>query len=216
MKSKLAIAVLAAAAGLLLSACIGIESNVTFKNDGSGVFKMEYRIAKSIASLGKEAAGQLPLPVNEDELRQAIEGAKGLNLVGVSRREDDTDIFVAAEIGFDRVESLSSVDAFGDMPMSLERAGNDFVFRQVISPGKPAGTEGAAATEGSSEADKEMAGMLGALFEGYELVFVVTAPRPIKNNSAGDLAADRKSVTYRLPLTRLMELAQETTLTVTW
>ncbi len=232
MKGKMALVALVAATSVALISCIGIESHVTFNRDGSGVLKVEYRVAKSLANLGKEGASKLPLPVDEQELRQAVSEVKGLKLVGVTRREDEKDIFISAEIGFERIESVAQVEGFADMPMSLERSGDGFVFHQLISAGrpeqpaadpavaaaaaKPAEAVPAGAPPAGAESDKELAAMFAGLFEGYELVFAVSAPAPIKQTSAGELSADRRTVTYRLPLGKMMELTQETSLTVTW
>jgi hypothetical protein len=197
------------------------------------VLKVEYRISKSLADLGKEGTSQVPLPLNEQDLRQSVEQAKGLKLISVSRREDEKDIFIAAEIGFDRIESVAQVEGFSDMPMSLERSGNSTVFRQLVSAGRESQPEASAAPAAAAapgaaagappaagaadgDSDKELAAMFAGLFEGYELVFVVTAPQAIKGNSAGELSADRKTVTYRLPLAKMMEMTQETSLTVNW
>ncbi len=239
MSRRIALPALAVAAGLLLSSCIGVESHVTFHNDGSGALKIEYRIAKSLADLGKEGTSQIPLPVDEQELRKALSDAKGVKLMGTSRREDEKDVYITAEVSFDRIESLSEVEAFKDMPMSLERSGNDFVFRQVISgAAAPQGTDTAgaaapaaeapaataeagaptapAAESSAAESEKELAAMFSTLFEGYELVFSVNAPRPIKSSSAGEISADRRTVTYRLPVEKVMDLPPESAFTVTW
>ena len=246
MSRRMELAAVAAAAGLLLSSCIGVESRVTFHNDGSGVLKIEYRIAKSLADLGKEGTSQVPLPVDEQELRKALSDAKGVKLMGTSRREDEKDVYITAEVAFDRIESLAEVDAFKDMPMSLEKSGNDVVFRQVISAGgaapqaieaagagapaagaaagtaeagaptAPAAEAAAATGESAAQSDKELAAMFSALFEGYELVFSVNAPRPIKSSSAGEISADRRTVTYRLPVEKVVDLPPETAFTVTW
>jgi hypothetical protein len=233
MSRRIALAAMAAAAGLLLSSCIGVESRVTFHNDGSGVLKIEYRIAKSLTDLGKEGASQIPLPVGEEELRKALSDAKGVKLMGTSRREDEKDVYIAAEVSFNRIESLAEVEAFKDMPMSLERSGSDFVFRQVISgaaapqgadaaeaqapaAGAAAATAEAGAQAAPAESDKELAAMFSTLLEGYELIFSVNAPRPIKSSSAGEISADRRTVTYRLPVEKVMDLPPETAFTVTW
>jgi hypothetical protein len=232
MTRRIALAALAVVAALLLGSCIGVESHVTFANDGSGTLKIQYRIAKSIADLGKEGSSQIPLPVDEQELRRALSDAKGVKLIGASRREDEKDVYVTAEIGFDRVESLTGLEAFKDMPMSLERSGNDMVFSQVISgvgaapqeagtaeAQAPQAAEAGAQASGESstaEADKELAAMFSSALEGYELVFSVNAPRPIKSTSLGELSADRRTATYRLPLEKVLELPPQTAFTVTW
>ncbi len=210
-----------AAAALLLSSCIGVDSRVAFKSDGSGTLKVEYRIAKSLWNLGKEGGAQLPLVVGEQELREALSQGNGLEVVAVSRREDETDVFVAAEVRFQRIEALAETEAFADMPMSLQRSGDDYVFRQVISPaaeeqpaaGQPTAPAGAQA---AAAADRDVEEMFGPLLAGYEVLLSVAAPRPLKSHSAGQVSADRKSVTWRLSLDGLMEIPAGTVFTVTW
>ena len=216
MGGKRARAVMAAAASLLLSSCIGIESRATFRDDGSGVLKMEYRIARSLVDLGSQGGSSLPLPVDEEELREALSQARGLKLIAVHRRDDEKDVYIGAEIGFDRVEAIAEVDAFADMPMSLERSGDSFVFRQVLSTADEQAAPGATDAAAAAESDKELSQMFAGMFAGYELAFSVSAPRPIRSHSAGELSADRKSVTWRLPLERVMELQKGTVFTVTW
>lgn len=205
------------AAALLLGACIGIDSRATFKSDGSGTLRVEYRIARSLWDLGREGGSSLPIVADERQLREALSRGKGLELVAVSRREDAKDIFIAAEVRFERVEALAETEAFADMPMSLERSGDDFVFRQLIAPadGEQPGAAGARAAD-AAVADREMEQMFGQLLGGYEVVLAVTAPRPLKAHSAGELSADRRSVTWRLPLDGLMELPKGAAFTVRW
>lgn len=208
------------AAALLLSSCIGFDSRVTFKGDGSGSLRIEYRLSKEFWDLDKQSGSQLPVIVDEQELRQALAQAKGLELVALNRREDEKDVFVTAEIRFDRIEALAATEAFDDMPMSLERAGDDFVFRQTVTAAdeeQPAPAPGAPqADPQAAAADKEIEEMFAGVLKGYEVALAVNAPRPIKSHSAGELSADRKSVSWRLPLDRLMEIPRGTVLTVTW
>jgi hypothetical protein len=218
-------AALAVAAALALSSCIGIETRVSFKDDGSGVLRVEYRIAKSLLEPAAQSGSSLPLP-EEQEVRDALSAAPGLRLVSLDRRDDDKDVFLSAEIAFDSVDALRGVEALSDMPMSLERSGGDFVFSQVVlardeeQPGAagegPAAPAPGAGPGAAAESDSEIAQMFGGLFEGYEITLAVTAPRPVKSHSAGDLSLDRRSVTWTLPVQSAMELPQGTVLTVTW
>ena len=91
------------------------------------------------------------------------------------------------------------------------------MFRQVLSTAddEQAGQGGADAAA-AAESDKELSQMFAEMFAGYELAFSVSAPRPIKSHSAGELSADRKSVTWRLPLERVVELPEGTVFTVAW
>lgn len=208
----------AVAAALMLSSCIGMDSRATFRSDGSGTLRIEYRVAKSLWDLGREGGsqgGRLPVVADEQELREALSRGKGLHVVAVSRREDAKDVFVAAEVRFERVEAFAETDAFADMPMSLERSGDDFVFRQAIAAAEDGqSTVGRGMAAGDSY--QELKEMFGHLLEGYEVVLSVAAPRPLKSYSAGELSGDRKSVTLRLPLESLAEIPKGTVFTVTW
>lgn len=206
MKKAATLAVIVVAA-TLLSACIGVESNVTFKADGSGVLKLEYRMSKMLTEAAEGGSAEVPLPASEEDFTTAIEGTP-VKLLRISNREDEQDVYMGAELGFQKIEDITEIDDFDDMPMSLERSGGDFVFRQRIS-------EGAGEGESEKGAD-EMEAMLKEMFQGYELVFVVTAPRKVKSHNLGELSADGRTVRYAMPVFEMSGLKEETVLTVVW
>jgi hypothetical protein len=127
----------------------------------------------------------------------------------ISQREDEQDLFIAAEFAFDRIEDFTEIDEFDDMPMTYVQTGGQSTFRMVISEGHEAGAS-------DSEADPEMKAMLEQMFAGYELVVIVNAPKRIASHSLGELSADSRSVRYSLPILDMEDLAEETALTVTW
>ena len=206
---KAGLLVLLVAAAFLVSACIGIESTVTFDKSGSGVAKFEYRMSKMLTEASEGGQAEVPLPVSEEAFELAVEGHSGLKIVGITSSETETDVLIGAEIAFDSIEAFTEVEDFNDMPMSLEKDGGDFVFKQVISEGMSESDEAGAA---------EMEAMIKEIFQGqeYELAFVVNAPSRIKKRNFGELSSDGKTVRFAMPFFDFIGLKEETVLTVVW
>jgi hypothetical protein len=196
---------------VLVGACIGVESDVTFKNDGSGTLRLEYRISKALIEMGKEGEGETPLPFSEEEMRAAVEGNPKVRLTELSQREDEQDVYIVSEFGFDRIEDFADIEEFDDMPMTLERAGGQNTFRMLITEGN-----GGADEESSDETNAEMQAMFEQMFAGYELIVVVNAPSRVKSHNLGDLSSDGRTVRYSLPILDMEALEEETALTVVW
>jgi hypothetical protein len=193
---------------VLLSSCIGIKNSVQFNRDGSGTVTMEYRISKMLTEMG-EGSSDAPLPLSQDDLKEAVSENPNLELKSVEQWDDEKDVYISAVIGFQKVNEFTDVESFAAMPMSLEKQGGEFVYRQLISEGNTEGEE-------EAELDEETKKTMEAFFEGYELSFTVVAPSEITYHSLGDLAADRRSVTYSIPLLEMDKLEEETVLEVKW
>ena len=201
---------------LLVTSCVGIKSTVSFNRDGSGVIQFEYRISKMITELSSQSAdkkAEAPLPISEEELRGALANHPDLKLKKVTQREDERDVYITAEIEFAKIDEFTSVKSFNAMPMSLEKKGNEYIFRQYISKGESGG-EG---KEGeNAEPDEATKQMMASFFEGYELSFTVNSPSAITYNNLGEVSPDKKSLSYSIPLLELNSLKQETVLEVRW
>jgi hypothetical protein len=201
---------------VLLSSCIGIKSEVSFNRDGTGTIIMEYRISKMLTEMGE---ADVPLPVSEEDMKTAVSGNPNLTLKKVSQREDEKDVYISSEIEFKEVSEFTDLESFAQMPMSLEEKGGEFIFRQTISEGESEGASPDESKEGESppeEMDAASKEMMAAFFEGYELAFKVNAPTEITYHSLGELSANRKSVTYSIPLLEMDSLKEETVLEVRW
>jgi hypothetical protein len=200
---------------ILLSSCVGIKSSVAFKRDGTGTINMEYRISKMLTEMA-EGDGDTPLPVSEEEMKSALAGHPNLKLKKVSQREDDNDVYITSEIEFQKISEFTDIESFGQMPMSLEEKGGEYVFKQIISEGNEASDESAEGESSTEEMDAASQEMMAAFFEGYELSFEVSAPTEITYHSLGELSANRKTVTYSIPLLEMDALEEETVLEVRW
>ena len=190
----------------ILSSCIGVNTTVTFNNNGSGKLTIKYKISKMIVNIGNTGEGTavLPLPATKEDFARSIEGVRGLKLLSVKQNEDANDIFITAEIEFDRIDDFAKVKGFKEMPASLIKKGKNIIFNQKIA-GKP-----------DPEPDKDSLKLIDTLFKGYTVSFNINAPKEIKSHNIGKLSSDKKSVTYIIPVADLLKIKNDIYLTVTW
>ncbi len=191
---------------VLLSSCIGIESEILLRQDGTGVLTLSYKISQFMKNIdaGREEK-QLPLPVNEEEFVRTAEGIEGLRLTDIDEREDEENVYIRAELEFDSIDAVNALGRAGQIGISLENQGNTNTFRQVIF----AGQEGEEITEDSLE-------MIETFFQGYDLVYAITVPSQVKSHSLGDLSADGRTVTYTITVPEILKASQPLVLEVAW
>jgi hypothetical protein len=191
---------------VLLSSCIGIESEILLRQDGTGVLTLSYQISQFMKNIdaGREEK-QLPLPVNEEEFVRTAEGIEGLRLTDIDEREDEENVYIRAELEFDSVDAVNALGQAGQIGISLENQGETNTFRQVIF----AGQKGEAITEDSLE-------MIETFFQGYDLVYTITVPTPVQSHSLGDLSADGRTVTYTITVPEILKRSQPLVLEVVW
>jgi hypothetical protein len=58
--------------------------------------------------------------------------------------------------------------------------------------------------------------MLETLFDGYDLSFVVEAPKPIQDSTLGTLSADKKTLTYKTTIKDVMTTTQDLVMSARW
>jgi hypothetical protein len=191
---------------LLFFGCIGIETTMNINANGSGMIFIQYKVSQLLVNMGRtetEAEKQVPLPLAEEDFRQAVMKAPGLTLHSFHQEETEADVIIRAEIGFDSVGSLNNSEIFADMPISFTKRGNSYVFSQLL-------------TEGSEEMTEEQKQAMEDFFQGYELAFAITVPRKIIDYNRGELSQDKHTLTYRITMMQLLEFKQKTVLTLTW
>lgn len=191
---------------VLLSSCIGIESEILLRQDGTGVLTLSYQISQFMKNIdvGREEK-RLPLPVNKEEFVRTAEGIEGLRLTDIDEREDEENVYIRAKLEFDSIDAVNALGRPGEIGISLENRGDTNTFRQVIF----AGQEGEEITEDSLE-------MVETFFQGYDLVFAITVPTDVKSYSPGDLSADGRTVTYAITVPEILKRSEPLVLEVVW
>ncbi len=191
---------------LLLSSCIGIESEIRIRQDGSGVLRLSYTVSQYIKNIDAGRSDkQLPLPVNEEDFRRSAESIEGLRLNNLEEREDEDNIYIQAELEFDNVEAVNALGRDGQIGITLETQGGTTTFRQLIYEGQ----QGEAITEESLE-------MIETFFEGYELVYSVTVPAEVRDHTLGELGSDGRTVTYTITVPEILKAPEPLVLEVVW
>jgi hypothetical protein len=191
---------------ILLSSCIGIESDILIRQDGSGVLTLSYTVSQFIKNIDAgRSEKQLPLPVNEEEFRRSAENIEGLSLTNLEEREDEENIYIQAELEFDNVEAVNALGQEGQIDITLETQGDTTTFRQLIYGGQQ-----------GEEIDEESLEMIETFFEGYELVYSVTVPAEVQDHNLGDLASDGRTVTYTTTVPEVLKAPEPLVLEVIW
>ncbi|MGA2378301.1 MAG: hypothetical protein ABSG85_03250 [Spirochaetia bacterium] len=191
----------------LLSSCIGVDSRLTVRDNGSGTLQLTYRISQLVADLGVSSTGRsaIPLPVSRSDFERSLAASNGkVRLTRFDKSEDEKDITIRAEIAFDSLDSLAKIDAFHDAELKWGTEGSRRTFSQVVArtPRQPL----------SDDSRR----MLEALFDGYDLSFVVVAPQPITDSTLGTLSADKKTLTYKTTIKDVMTTTQDLVMTARW
>jgi hypothetical protein len=191
---------------LALCSCIGIDSKLTIRSDGTGTLELTYRIAQTVADLGRSGAdkGPLPLPVSREDFERGLAGIKGVELKSIARTENETDITIRAVFAFDSIDSLAKIPAFSDAPPSVQVSGTRHTFSQLL------------AKAADQEMNQDSLQMLDAFFEGYAIKLIFEVPLAIQSYSLGTLSADKKTLTFTAPVKDLATARKDVAMSFTW
>jgi hypothetical protein len=192
---------------VFLISCVGIDSTMTVKGDGSGTLLLNYRVSQLVADLGATTSekGIVPLPLARVDFERSLQAAQGkVRLTRFERTENEKDISIRVELSFDSIDALAKVDAFHDAELKLATDGQRHTFSQLIAhaPAQPV-------TDDSLR-------MIDAFFDGYGLTFVIEAPQPIQEFTLGTLSSDKRVLTYTTSIKDLVRTRSDLVLSAGW
>ncbi len=190
---------------LLLCSCIGIDSSLSIRADGSGTLTLTYRVSQLVVDVGLSQTGTsvVPLPLTRADFERSLQAGK-VRLTRFDRSENAKDITIRAVLAFDSFDALAGLEAFHDAGLSLTSDGSRMTFRQLI------------ARAPSQPPSEESLQMLDALFPDYDVSFVIQAPRPIVASSLGTLSDDKRTLTYRASVKEVVSTKSDLVLTASW
>ena len=194
-------------ASVLIMSCVGIDSKMTIKDDGSGTLLLSYRVSQLVADLGTTSSekGIVPLPLAKADFERSLQSTQGkVRLTKFERTENEKDISINVELSFDSLDAIAQVDAFHDAELKLSKDGTRHTFSQLIAraPAQPV-------TEDSLR-------MIDAFFDGYALTFVIEAPQPIQEFTLGSLSGDKKVLTYTTSIKDVVRTKSDLVLSAGW
>jgi hypothetical protein len=192
---------------VVLSSCIGIDSRLTVRDNGSGTLQLTYRISQLVADLGVSSTGKsvVPLPVSRSDFERSLAVSNGkVRLTRFDKSEDPKDITIRADLAFDSLDALARIDAFRDADIKWGSEASRRTFSQVVAraPRQPI----------SDDSRR----MMETLFDGYDMTFVLVAPQPIQESSLGSLSTDKRTLTYKTTIKDIMTTTQDLVLSARW
>jgi hypothetical protein len=190
----------------LLCSCVGVESRLSIRNDGSGTLALTYRIPRSAADLGRtpDTDAPVPIPVEKADFLRGIADIPGVRLARYRRRADDKNVTIQAEIAFKRLGDLARVPALRAAGLSFVESGGTRKLTQLVAPAP------------ESAPTPESLAMVDSLFAGGTVTVVLQTPAPMTPGSFGTLSADRRTLAWTATIGELARRTGSVVLTATW
>jgi hypothetical protein len=189
-----------------LCSCVGVDSRLTIRNDGSGTLTLDYRIARQAADFGRvsDESVRVPLPVEKADFLRAIDAAPGVRLTRYRRRSDEEQVVIHAVLAFRRLEDLAGIPALRDAGLAFSATGSTRTLTQVVagSPDAPATPESLA--------------MIDSIFAGAAITVILSTPSPMTPGGVGTLSPDRRTLTWSATLGELARRTGSVVLSATW
>jgi hypothetical protein len=151
---------------LALTACLGMETEIDIKQDGSGTIDMTYRISNELFALGTLPGneGSPPVPVGREDFERTFNRIPGMELVSYSEKGDGDDRFFLVKAKFDDLVALAAfLDAHGKQAALEQKDGKTILSVSFDMD--------------ADAVDPDMASILPLIFENYFLDFSVSLPR---------------------------------------
>ncbi|AEJ19633.1 hypothetical protein [Gracilinema caldarium] len=161
---------------LSFTSCIGLNSTVTIRQNGSGTIQLEYRLSRMFEALGKLDGNekQLPLPVSRTDFERTLSRVPGLTLNSYSLSQDQKNVIVKAELAFANLEALMGfLDASGQS-VKLISEGDNRVMSMVL-------------VKGIKNVDKDLENLVHTIFTGYTIDVRFTYPSPPLVSASGKI-----------------------------
>lgn len=190
-----------------LTSCIGIDSRLTIRDNGSGTLQLIYRVSQLVANLGVSSTGKsvIPLPLSQADFERSLAASGGkVRLSRFDRSENEKDITVRVELAFNTLDDLAKVDAFQDAQLRSGTEGSSHTFSQLV------------AKTLTPPLNDDSRKMLETLFDGYQMTYVLEVPQPIQDSTIGTLSADKKTLTYTARIQDVMTTPQDLVLSARW
>jgi hypothetical protein len=203
---------------LALCSCIGVNSDVFLKPDGSGTITLEYRISRVLEGLGRQDGNErwLTIPVGKADFERTLERLPGIKMLSFSSGEEGPDLVVAVKMEFKNMEALLRFfDSTGNRVVCTLEGG---VNRLVLTLAE------AKKRSGNRELD-ELFGRVAAPY-GVRLAFTLPSEaalsvldgngNPLSGPPDSSVTPRGKQVSYSIPVKAVMESAGGINLELRW
>jgi hypothetical protein len=208
------------ALGILLvffSSCIGISSDISIRQDGSGTIKLEYRVSRSIESLGKLDGNERwpPVPVGRADFERAVARIQGMRLRSFSTKTTEQDMVYRMTLEFSQTAALLQfLDATGGATLVHEQGKNRLSF--TLSEGQALSSDSELTALIMEAAGTYTVNLGFSLPKAAELIFLGDGGRPLPAPLAGNASVSGGKVNYTVGLGPLLTIAGPLIMEICW
>jgi hypothetical protein len=163
-----------------LSSCIGVRADISLRDNGSGRLSLEYRIDRTLDSLGRLDGNERwpTVPVGRADLERSLQRLPGMRLVSFSSGEEGKAILYRAVLEFADLQALRGF-LHGISPTPAA-AGNTAGSNTTAAGNNTPPAAGDALTlvlnTGMGRLDPDLAALVQSLCEGYQVEMSLTVP----------------------------------------
>ena len=175
----------------LLVSCIGIETEIEFKNSNSGTVKLKYRVSKMVINTAQidSDSSFLPLPIEENDFIEKSDENEDLELLSYKKEDNNEEVFITAEFSFDSIDALNAVagSTEDNVKITVDKRLTKTVYRHEIFPGS------------SGNIDTETMQVVSDLYSNYPVKFTIITPSEIKEVNKGVFNANKAEIQMTVP-----------------
>ena len=213
----------------LLNSCIGLDVNISFNQNGSGILNMEYTVSKALDSLGKLDGNERwnTIPIGKADFERTMERLTGIKLLSYSSKENDKDLIIKTKMEFADLAALGSFFDAGGFRSSFNtaNAGN-------AANGSGSGQINLKLSEGNGIKDSELSKLISSISDSYSVKMSVSFPKegklsvfngkgiPItlksESGTESKIVSSGKTVSFSFPLYDILSSTEEINAEFSW
>jgi hypothetical protein len=202
---------------LCLSSCLGVSADIALNADGSGTLALEYRISRTLKTLGEQDGNErwYPLPVGKADFERTLRRLPGLTLLSFAAKDDGKDLTVTVKLGFTTMEALVAfLDAYGENAVYTKTGGAGRLLLTLYG--------------GGAEANKELEAFFAEISSGYAVKISLSPPvegtlalldrsgKPASPPPGGEIQGGGKKLSFALPLAGIFTAREGLSLDFRW
>jgi hypothetical protein len=195
---------LTALAAFMLTACLGMKTEIDIKQNGSGTMNMTYRISNELFSMGSVRGNESapPIPVGKEDIERTLSRIPGMSMTSYSEKQEGGDRLILIKAKFDNLDAMVSfLDANGEQA-ALEQKDGKTILTLKLDIDKKA-------------IDPDLAPILPVIFENYSFDFDIALPNNCEVSYTdadggtlpalpfGETAVSAKNVAFHAPMAAL-------------
>ena len=148
-----------------MSSCLGINMDIALNQDGSGIVTLEYKISKSLDSLGMLDGNERwnTIPAGRADFERTLDRLPDMKLLSFSSKEDETNLTNTVKMEFSTLQGLLAF---------LDASGR----RSSFSGDARSGSMVLTLSEGAKNKSASLNQLVAAICEGYSVRMSMSFP----------------------------------------